>query len=221
MFKYLKDKKSRRRGVAIELAIFVIMLCFGLSIIIVTTSMIQKNNHNRMVAETTEKLELNRIGAEFCSAIKEDKMPFFEWKLSQETEYLNSDKYVQPVIKDTGDASVKELKIQKKDNAGNESDVILWVVMEYVDGAYKITKWEYKILNIKNEKYAITLELNGGTIETSLYEYDGTVDVELPIPTKEGRVFAGWYDNSEFSGSPVEKILAGESCDKTYYAKWE
>ena len=71
--KYLNTKNSRRRGIAIELAIFVIMLCFGLSVIILTTSMIQKNNYNRVVSEYTEDIELNRIGGEFCSAIRKNE----------------------------------------------------------------------------------------------------------------------------------------------------
>ena len=38
----------------------------------------------------------------------------------------------------------------------------------------------------------------------------------LATPAKEGKVFAGWYDNDGFTGSPVTSFEA----KKTYYAKW-
>ena len=136
MFKYLRSKKARRRGIAIELAIFVIMLCFGLSVVIVTTSMIQKNNFNRMVAETTEKLDLNRIGAEFCSAVKKNDLAYFEWKLEQETEYLNSEKYLFNI---DVDGSVKSLRISTI-----KEEIVLYIEIEAKDSTYEIIKWELK-----------------------------------------------------------------------------
>ena len=51
--KYLKDKNSRRRGVAIELAIGMLLIMVAMSTIIVTTTMIQiekqKNSVNNDV----------------------------------------------------------------------------------------------------------------------------------------------------------------------------
>ena len=44
-------------------------------------------------------------------------------------------------------------------------------------------------------------------------------EVELPTPAeREGYSFDGWYETSDFSGDPVEKIVA--EADKTFYAKW-
>lgn len=137
MIKYLKDKNSRRRGVAIELAIFVIMLCFGLSVILVTTSMIQKNNYNRMVYETTERLDINRIGAEFCSAVKKNDLAYFEWKLQQETEYFDTNKYSCVIINSD---DVKSLKISTLDE-----EVILYVEINNLN---EIVVWEYKIAKV-------------------------------------------------------------------------
>ncbi|OWV05263.1 hypothetical protein B7992_15555, partial [Fibrobacter sp. UWH1] len=58
-------------------------------------------------------------------------------------------------------------------------------------------------------------------------------ETELPIPTREGYAFAGWYENEDFSGDAVKTIAAaaqisataqtvGENTiwTKKYYAKW-
>ncbi|MBE6131702.1 MAG: hypothetical protein E7183_08260 [Erysipelotrichaceae bacterium] len=68
--------------------------------------------------------------------------------------------------------------------------------------------------------YTINFNLNGGSISNALKEYDGSVDVTLPTPTKEGYEFGGWYDNPEFNGSSITEILAGSKGDKVFYAKW-
>lgn len=131
MFRYLKNNKSRKRGIAIELAIFTIMLCFGLSIIILTTSMIQKNNHNKIYAEYTEKLELERIGAEFCSAVKNDNLMYFKWKIEEETSY----KYE---IVDTTLTLSRVLEDESLEK------VFIVELTSVNDGAnYEITKWEF------------------------------------------------------------------------------
>ena len=83
-----------------------------------------------------------------------------------------------------------------------------------------------KEINVKagEEKptmYAISYELNGGSATGAVVQYDGTKDVTLPTPTKEGYNFLGWYESADFSGSKVEKIAAGSKGDKTFYAKWE
>ena len=62
----------------------------------------------------------------------------------------------------------------------------------------------------------ITLNPNGG----ALPEYSLVAGAALPIPTKTGYTFAGWYDNEALSGSPVTAIPATDTGNKTYYAKW-
>lgn len=49
---------------------------------------------------------------------------------------------------------------------------------------------------------------------STYYTYAG-----LPTPDKEGFEFAGWYENSDFSGTRLEWNHITES-SKTYYAKW-
>ncbi len=70
-------------------------------------------------------------------------------------------------------------------------------------------------------EYAILLHSN----EVEVADFDGkyTYGEEelLPAPVREGYTFKGWYEDASFQGTPVTKIEAGETGNKTYYAKWE
>ncbi|MGM9830999.1 MAG: Ig domain-containing protein [Paludibacteraceae bacterium] len=46
-----------------------------------------------------------------------------------------------------------------------------------------------------------------------------TEATELPVPTREGYVFAGWYNNAEFTGEAITTVDA--TTKGTLYAKWE
>lgn len=50
--------------------------------------------------------------------------------------------------------------------------------------------------------------------------YDGTAEVVIPSPYKDGSTFDGWYENAAFTGTKVTTIPAGATGDKTLYAKW-
>lgn len=61
-------------------------------------------------------------------------------------------------------------------------------------------------------------ELNGGTVDVELPKYV-TETYILPIPTKEGCEFAGWYKTKTLRGSPITEI--NEGWQGTLYAKWK
>ena len=62
----------------------------------------------------------------------------------------------------------------------------------------------------------ITLNPNGGTLpEFSLVE-----GAALPIPTKTGYTFVGWYENQELTGVPVADIPTNNTENLNFYAKW-
>ena len=63
----------------------------------------------------------------------------------------------------------------------------------------------------------ITLHPNGGTLP----EHSLVAGAALPIPTKTGHTFAGWYENPEFSGNPVTDIPTNSTGELTFYAKWQ
>lgn len=69
----------------------------------------------------------------------------------------------------------------------------------------------------KNEGIQYKFETNGGA-EISVMDAEAGENITLPIPEREGYEFEGWYTNAEFTGEPVETILAESSA--TYYAKW-
>jgi uncharacterized repeat protein (TIGR02543 family) len=50
--------------------------------------------------------------------------------------------------------------------------------------------------------------------------YDGSAEVIIPDPYKEGESFLGWYRNADFSGEKVTSIPAGTEGDLTLYAKF-
>lgn len=62
----------------------------------------------------------------------------------------------------------------------------------------------------------ITLNPNGGTLP----EYSLVEGAALPIPSKTGYTFAGWYENPEFSGNPVTDIPTNSTGELIFYAKW-
>ncbi len=62
----------------------------------------------------------------------------------------------------------------------------------------------------------ITLNPNGGTLP----EFSPVAGAALPIPSKTGYTFAGWYENPEFSGNPVTDIPTNSAENLNFYAKW-
>lgn len=61
-------------------------------------------------------------------------------------------------------------------------------------------------------------ELNGGKVDVELPKYV-TETYVLPIPTKEGHQFEGWFKTKTFRGSPLTEIVEG--WHGTIYAKWK
>lgn len=51
-------------------------------------------------------------------------------------------------------------------------------------------------------------------------EVSETADLRFPIPRREGYQFAGWYDNKEFKGKPLNHIAKGIKDDVRFYARW-
>ena len=75
-----------------------------------------------------------------------------------------------------------------------------------------VAKWE----KIK-VYHDLNLDLNGGTLDEAPTNYLEGEEFVLPIPTKEGYIFLGWYNG----GEKVEKIFATETSDISLVAKWE
>mgnify|MGYP004640697007 CR=1 FL=1 len=80
-------------------------------------------------------------------------------------------------------------------------------------------------VTVKEAEYTVTLDPNEGTIADgkNVTGYTRGTGVELPTAadiTREGYLFKGWYEDADFSDSPVTAITATDTGNKTFYAKW-
>ena len=70
--------------------------------------------------------------------------------------------------------------------------------------------------------YQIRYELNGGTqkgILNKKYTYGEETLLSNRVE-KQDYSFAGWYETPDLKGTAITRIRAGETGDKTFYAKW-
>lgn len=71
-------------------------------------------------------------------------------------------------------------------------------------------------------KYTITYNLNGGSFKEEV-ENSYTINshnFSYPIPSKEGYIFGGWYENSDLSGKQVTSVNLLNPKDVVVYAHW-
>ena len=105
---------------------------------------------------------------------------------------------------------VKGTPVTYQYNTGNSNKMEVTITLDiqysylsFQDGNQQFTNWKQ------------------GYTAPHLY-VEGT---ELQLPTadnveKEGYIFAGWYDNENFIGEPIDKIDSTDTGDKILYAKW-
>ena len=80
-------------------------------------------------------------------------------------------------------------------------------------------------VTVTEPTYTVTLNPNEGTIADgkNVTGYTRGTGAKLPTATditREGYLFKGWYEDANFSGSPVTAITATDTGDKIFYAKW-
>ncbi len=68
--------------------------------------------------------------------------------------------------------------------------------------------------------FTVTLVANGGELSSELNSYKHGIGVTLPLASKAGYTFNGWYLAEDFSGEAVSEILASDTGDKIFYAKF-
>lgn len=69
------------------------------------------------------------------------------------------------------------------------------------------------------KNYRITYVLGGGTLEEKAETFTVEDEVALPVPTREGYTFVGWYTEKSYENQ-IEKIAYGTENPVTLYAKW-
>lgn len=100
-----------------------------------------------------------------------------------------------------GDISRLSIAVCSYDRYGIEHDAAIY----HGEGCYDFPQ-------------VIFWELNGGKVDVELPKYV-TETYVLPIPTKEGHQFEGWFKTKTFRGSPLTEIVEG--WHGTIYAKWK
>ena len=80
-------------------------------------------------------------------------------------------------------------------------------------------------VTVTEPTYTVTLNHNKGTIDDGKNVTGSTRGTGAKLPTaaditREGYLFKGWYEDANFSGSPVTEITHTDTGDKTFYAKW-
>lgn len=79
---------------------------------------------------------------------------------------------------------------------------------------------KYPILVTKSE-FAIVFNANGGKLENPPTTYTYGEGLMLPVPTRVGHSFHGWYTSAAFQGDSIAFITPKDAGDKIFYAKWE
>lgn len=79
----------------------------------------------------------------------------------------------------------------------------------------------YRSLNEYEESYQLNLELNGGSLDKELTNYTTGEKLVLPIPTKVGYTFNGWYTSLECVGNTVTEISQNQTGTLNLFAGWK
>lgn len=178
--KYLKDKNSRRRGVAIELAVSMLLIMVAMSTIIVATTMIQiekqKSSVNDLKSLYTEieKIEYDQVGLYFEKVVL-DEVCSLETNL--ESNYLNELSYcliinenydnkstdikatVETKLKEKLDIKFEELKTTRKLEFKISFNIEEIIKSDPVQTNKTETEEIVTIINTINLNYKITYSL--------------------------------------------------------------
>ena len=112
--------------------------------------------------------------------------------------------------------------------------------LEFFDFMEKWVKIVNSSQSFWNSKYTGNLRLrqyiqnerpNGKGKEADMYlipmitrtatTYRNDRELILAKPIREGYIFGGWYETSNFEGTAIDRIYPGTQGDKVLYAKWE
>ena len=77
--------------------------------------------------------------------------------------------------------------------------------------------WTVTILNAPK---TITYMDGEETLNLAPAQYNPGVAVALPVPTKTGYDFGGWYTDAEFTSERVTEVATTETEDLTFFSKW-
>lgn len=76
------------------------------------------------------------------------------------------------------------------------------------------------VATYKKNSYAISYELNDGSLDNPIMEYNIEQEIILKEPTKHNHIFQGWFTSSNFDGEKIVKIEKGSIGNRRFYAKY-
>ena len=98
--------------------------------------------------------------------------------------------------------------------------IVLIIVMSIGYARFSDTLTMHFSANVGS--FTITYHLGGGTnVANPITSYDATTNAPLPIPTQEGYIFGGWYENDQYTGNSISTTPTGSNVrNLNLYAKW-
>ena len=122
---FLKKICKDRRGMAMEMAMLVMVVTFALGTLMVTVALMQNNSVSAIKKDFNEKVVLEQIGEDFCRQVEKGKL---------NAEKLSSEYDVSI------DAENLVLVAKEKDSG----KVAMTIDIDVKDNTYEIVKWEIK-----------------------------------------------------------------------------
>ena len=121
---FLHKLKNDRRGVALEMAIILLVLTFALSTLVLTTSLLQHSKKVKAENEMPQTVALEQIGQSFCAGIAAGQVPD-QWHGT----YLGYSITVDGLT----------LTVSQKDSG----TVLLTVVLQQEGTNFTVVRWSY------------------------------------------------------------------------------
>ncbi len=96
-------------------------------------------------------------------------------------------------------------------------------ISEQIEDEYIVTESTSLTAKTKLISYPLSFVLNGGSVDVVLPSSYTILSetIVLPIPSRDGYTFEGWYMTPDFSSNQVTELPTGSWGNKIYYAKWE
>lgn len=79
----------------------------------------------------------------------------------------------------------------------------------------------YVAISEFEESYELNLELNGGSLSSEVNSYKTGEEFVLPIPTRPGYEFTGWFYSFECVGRTLETLSKNQTGNLNLYAGWK
>lgn len=116
----VKLDPARRRGIGIELALLALVVIFGMSALLVSTAMLERNHLQQEKTALSQRMELDRLAEEFCAS-------------ADKANWQPADSAYTALV--SSDGCTLRLKL--------EEETLLTVVLTCENGIYTVAQWRH------------------------------------------------------------------------------